>query len=215
MSNVLLAHPNVNEIILFLKESSPLKESGLMTLKDKFILHKIAKSLPSGSIVVEIGTFLGASASLMAHSNPLLEVHTYDLFNDHIHDVSHGELIAKILGTDKSRSLENVSNYLSRYPNIHLHKVNPFEEIIFDKHVDMFIEDSSHKDPQLTNSINYWLPKIKVNGFMLLHDYRPWLPMDHRFRFIDVDNQVEKLSKSDDWHYLGNFSCFAIFQRIK
>ncbi len=81
--------------------------------------------------------------------------------------------------------MENVRKYLSQYTNIFLHKVNIGEEILFDRKIDMFIEDSSHKDPQLSNSLAYWLPKINVNGFVLMHDYRPWLPKNNPRRFLE------------------------------
>jgi hypothetical protein len=215
MNNTLLNIPNIEELKAFVKESSPLKGVSLSAHYDKFIVHKIAKMLPTGSVAVEIGTYLGGSAALMAHANPQLEVHSYDLFDDHKYDPDHDNLVATALGPNASRSLENVAKFLSQYTNIHLHKVNPLEQISFEKKIDMFIEDASHRNPQLHDSLSYWLPKINVNGFALLHDYRPWLPMDDRDRFIDVENHVENLSKNSNWNYLGNFSCFAIFQRIK
>ena len=215
MNNTLLKLPSIEELMAFAKESSPLKGVGLSTLYDRFIVHKIAKMLPSGSVAVEIGTYLGASAALMAHANSQLEVHSCDLFDDHKYASNHDSLIVTALGINSSRSLENVAKFLSRYDNIHLHKVSPLERIPFEKKVDMFIEDASHRDPQLHVSLSYWLPKVNVNGFVLLHDYRPWLPINDRRRFIDVENHVDNLSKNSDWDYLGSFSCFAIFQRIK
>ena len=215
MNNVLLNIPNAEDLETFVKESSPLRVVGLSTTYDKFIVHKIAKSLPPGSVAVEIGTYLGALTALMAHANPELEVHSYDLFDNHKYAPNQDSLIATALGINSSRSLENVAKFLSRYTNIQLHKVNLLKKISFEKKVDMFIEDAVHRNPYLHNSLSYWLPKVNVNGFVLLHDYRPWLPIDDRNRFIDVENHVENLSKNSNWNYLGNFSCFAIFQRIK
>jgi hypothetical protein len=214
MDNILLKKPNMEEIITFVKESSPLKKTSLTTFHDKFIIHKIAQMLSPGSIAVEVGTYLGSSAALMAHANKQLEVHSYDLFNDIKYDPKHDALVAMALGEGSARSLENVEKYLSQYTNIFLHKVDVGEEISFDRKIDMFIEDSSHKDPQLSNSLAYWLPKVNVNGFVLLHDYRPWLPANNPSRFLDVEKQVDILSTHNDWYHVGNFSCFAIFQRL-
>lgn len=217
----LLKKPNSDEIARFVEESSPLKSSGLSTLHDKYIVHKIAQIQPAGSIAVEVGTYLGALAALMAHANSNLTVHSYDLFDDVKYDPRHDQLVAGALGAHpsrpwagKSRTLENVKEYLSRYSNIHLHKVNPLKQIVFDDKINLFIEDSSHRDPQLAESLNFWLPKVNVNGYVLLHDHRPWLPLDNWLRFVDVEKHVNILANNTSWNYLGNFDCFAIFQRV-
>ncbi len=55
----LLNEPKESDFIQFTKELSPLASCSLSSPKDKFILHKIAKQLRAGAIVVEIGTYLG------------------------------------------------------------------------------------------------------------------------------------------------------------
>jgi hypothetical protein len=215
MDNNLLKKPSEEEILAFVKESSPLKETSLTMFGDRFIIHKIAKMLGPGSVAVEIGTYLGSSAALMAHANKQLEVHSYDLFNDIKYDPTHDSLVAMALGEGSSRSLENVQKYVSQYTNIFLHKVDVGEKIFFDRKIDLFIEDACHRDPQLSNSLAYWLPKVNINGFVLLHDYRPWLHEKDSARFLDVEKHVDMLSTHEDWYHLGNFSCFAIFQRIQ
>ena len=224
MDNTLLEIPSGDELLVFEKESSPLKKVSLLTQLDQFIIHKIAKMLNPGSLAVEVGTYLGGSASLMAHANKHLEIHCYDLFDSSSYDPRHHDLMAMSLGKGSERSLENVKKYLSPYTNIFLHKVykgDPakypisFFGHIDDRKIDMFIEDASHKEPQLTNSLAYWLPKVNINGFVLLHDYRPWLFKNHRLRHVDVEKQVENLSNNNDWSHIGNFSCFAIFQRVR
>ena len=110
------------------------------------------------------------------------------------------------------------------YPNIQLHKVNVEDLIDFDKEIDLFIEDSSHRNPQLANSLNNWLPKVKINGLALLHDYRPWMKSNDPKRYHDVETEVTLLSEDKHWKFLGlvtNFeneynpnSSYAILKKI-
>lgn len=198
-----LPEVNTDNMLVYEKELSPLKDFALSSVLDKITLHMIAKLLPAHSIVVEVGTYLGASAAIMAHANPQLEIHAYDLFDNKSYDNNQEQLMTRALGFERLRTLENVGRFLERYSNIHLHKVNPEDLIDFDKEIDLFIEDSSHKNPQLANSLNNWLPKVKINGLALLHDFRPWLHQQHPKRFHDVETQVTLLSKDTHWKFLG------------
>ena len=69
---------------------SPNHEFSLMTLVEKFLLEKISKQLPANSIVVEIGTYLGGSASILACANPNISVHSYDLYDAFDYDEFNG-----------------------------------------------------------------------------------------------------------------------------
>jgi hypothetical protein len=219
-----LPEVNTNNILVYEKELSPLKDFALSSMLDKITLHMIAKLLPAHSVVVEMGTYLGASVAIMAHANPQLEIHAYDLFDNQSYDKKQKQLLTQALGAEQLRTLENVGKFLEQYPNIHLHKVNIEDLIDFDKEIDLFIEDSSHRNPQLANSLNNWLPKVKINGLALLHDYRPWLELDHQGRYYDVETQVTLLSKDTHWKFLGQvtnlenkdnpYSSYAIFKKI-
>jgi hypothetical protein len=220
-----LPEVNTNNILVYEKELSPLKNFTLSSMLDKITLHMIAKLLPAHSIVVEMGTYLGASAAIMAHANPQLEIHSYDLFDfDKIYAINQEQLVSQALGFEQLRTLENVGRFLERYSNIHLHKVNPGDLIDFDKEIDLFIEDSSHRNPQLTNSLNNWLPKVKINGLALLHDYNHWLDSDNENRHQSVEDQVTLLSQDKNWKFLGQvtnlenrdnpYSSYAIFKKL-
>jgi hypothetical protein len=212
----------VEDFYVYKTELSPYKSFGLSSNADKFILHKIAKLLPANALVVEIGTYLGASMAIMAHANNELEIHAYDLFDDKSYHPKHHQLLENSLGSEKIRTLENVSNFLKIYPNIHLHAVGQ-SPVKFERLVDLFIEDSSHTNPQLAQSLANWLPKVKVNGLALLHDYRPWKELNDEDRFIDVESHVKSLSNSKFWKFLGVLentqfdepSSYAVMQRIK
>ncbi len=192
-----------DDLEIFDRESSPLKNFALSDKSDKFILHRLATLLPPGAIVVEIGTYLGASMAIMSHANDTLEIHAYDLFDQGNYSPNQSVLYEKALGKGKLRTLENVKNFLKFYPKIQLHKVNN-EPIEFDKPIDLFIEDASHCDPQLRLSLDFWLPKVKMNGFVLLHDYRPWKEIGAKGRFPDVEKHVDILRNNKNWNFIGS-----------
>lgn len=214
MNISLLDQPSAEDRALLLTELSPLQYASLNCELDKFTVHKIAKMMPAGAIAVEIGTYLGATASIMAHANENLEIHAFDLFDSGSYSKNQDKLIEQSLGKDQPRSLENVSKFLSKYKNIHLHKVVKNEIVEFNQEIDFLLEDSSHQYPQLSISMNNWLPKVKINGIVILHDYRPYLPIHSPQRFLDVENYVDFLSNHNNWKFLGGIGDFAIFQRI-
>ncbi len=224
MKKLSFDEPTKEEIDIFLKESSPLKEVGLSSLGDRLIVHKIAKSLPYGSVAVEIGTHLGAFSAIIAHANRQIAVHTYDIYDDEsrslrLNEREYAEYRARCewaFGKGQKLTLDNVTKFLSRYDNITVHKAIEGINPSFEHEIDMFIEDASHKNPQLQQTLDFWIPKIKLGGFLLIHDYAPHKSINHRHRYIDVESAVDELCKSDEW-LLWNYhdSIFAIFERVK
>lgn len=200
-----MQHENIfkiseEDLISFVKHSSPLKNFSLSSKTDKFLLHKLATLLPARSVVVEIGSYLGASMAIMAHANSELDIHGYDTFDQGKYSRNQDQLFEQSIG-HKIRTLDNVKEFLKNYTNIQLEKVNG--SIKFDKSIDLFIEDSSHRNPQLYNSLSYWLPKVKVGGLVLIHDYRPWKELGSNDRFLDVEKEVKRLSKDENWIFFG------------
>ena len=208
---------------LLSKISPPYAHFSLSGYLDRCITHLLAEQLAPNSIVVEVGTYLGSTMAIMAHANKDLILHAFDIFDDHTYDPAQNKFFAQALGKGKKRTLENVHKFLSQfYSNITLHQVDVNKEIEFDQEVDVIIEDGDHTEPALSKSLDFWLPKVKVNGFVLLHDYRPWLELNDPSRFPDVDQHVKNLKNDSKWKYLGmqtgyHFSepsSYAIFQRI-
>lgn len=202
-----------DQVIKIIREISPNSKHALLGTPDKLLLHELSKNLSAGSVVVEIGIYLGSSSAILAHANPSIELHAYDLFDDHAYDDTHEALLMSIFGPGKTRSLKNVASLLTNYSNITLHKVDYLEEPTFNKPIDLFIEDASHHNPQLENTLKIWLPRVKTNGIVLIHDYRPWLEGQHRY-FPDVIECVNNLISSKEWKFHGAVGSYAILEKI-
>jgi len=177
---------------------SPFYKLALMSYSEVLLLNRISSLLSDNSVVVEVGCFMGGSASVIAHLNNSVSVHSFDLFEDDTWLSYRGpeqyKLFSQLLKTDMpERSIDNVRKIIP-YTNIHLHKgKSPDDFLNWDTPIDMYFEDSLHENPSLSNNIKFWEPKIKNGGYLLMHDCRPFLPANHYHRFIDVEFECDKL----------------------
>jgi hypothetical protein len=207
-------NPPPTILVNAIKELPANSNYALLNNTAKIFLQQLSKNLQPGSVVVEVGIYLGSSTAILAHANPNIEIHSYDLFDNHPYDDIHDQLMTVALGAKKDRSLVNVASLLTQYSNIKLNQVEYLKEPDFDKGIDLFIEDASHCDPQLTNTLAHWVPKIKINGLLLIHDYRPWLKEgEHRY-FPAVDYHVNRLMIDENWKFHGEVGSYAVFEKV-
>jgi hypothetical protein len=210
----LVKNPSREQLIEIVKEMSPNSKYALLGNPDKILLHELSKRLSNDSVVVEIGIYLGASSAIMAHANPNVEIHSYDLFDNYAYDDTHEIMMNRAFGFMADRTLENVASLLTAYPNITLHQVEYLVEPEFGNSIDLLVEDASHLDPQLSSSLDTWLPRVKVNGIVLIHDYRPWLKEGNQRHFPDVIRYVDMMASSTEWKFYGEVGSYAVFERI-
>jgi hypothetical protein len=168
----------------------------LMTQGEKHFLFMFALKLKPESVILEVGTFLAGGASIMADANAGIIVHSVDNYNDK-HDRHRPEVVDMLreaLG-DETRSLQSVQSLVSKYKNIKLHKGNsPTDFNDWDTPIDVYFEDGVHTNPGFGNNVEFWTKFLKKDGYLILHDHRPFLPDGHASKFIDVINLVKQLS---------------------
>jgi len=170
----------------------------MMDLEKKY-LHELATLIPNEGIVLEVGTFLGASSSIMAHANPNITIHTIDMYwDDHDRDRPWvQDILNSALGKSQPRTLESVFKLVSEYKNIKLYKgFSPKDFLYWNIEIDLYFEDGFHTNPRLENNINFWSKFIKSGGYLVLHDHRPHLPIEHSSRFVDTETcAIDLLNK--------------------
>jgi hypothetical protein len=164
----------------------------IMNIKEKNFLSSLVNTLCDNAVVVEIGTYLGGSASIMAYSNPRINIHSFDNYDQREFGLRHSSMMQLALDGN-ARTLYNVSNVLKLYPNIHLYEKNSPDNISWDAEIDLYLEDGNHWNPRLLSNLQFWSKKIKINGYAVLHDYRPWLPEGHNERAPDVESGIDFL----------------------
>jgi hypothetical protein len=170
----------------------------LLSNNEKLFLFNFVSGLKSNSIILEVGTFLGGSAAIMASSNPQIIVHTIDDYNDRHdrHKQSVSLMLLESLG-ENPRTKENVELLLKDYKNIFFHKgKSPDNFKNWETPIDVYFEDGLHRNPTLENNVNYWTKFLSKNGYVIFHDHRPFLETDHPSRFEDVIDIVQRLSSN-------------------
>jgi len=194
---------------------SPNHKFSLMAWVEKVLLEKIAKQLPANSIVVEIGTYLGGSASILACANPNISVHSYDLYDDFDYDGFNGTNYQTLaLGKNSKRTLENVMKVIEQYPNIILHKVLLDSQLEWTQGpIDFLFHDGKHTNPTLQKDLDFWNQYLSPNGLIALHDYRPYLPEYHDLRWPDVEKEVGRLTSGKNFKIINLIQSLVVLQK--
>lgn len=190
-------------------------EVTLMDGLEKVALHVFAQGLPGGARVLEIGTFMGGSSAIMANANRKIVIDSIDAYiNQHDRDnPTINNMLEKYLGNNMPRTIDKVRGLLLQYTNVKLHQgYSPRDFESWNTELDVYVEDGIHQDPYLTNNINFWLPKLKSKGYLVLHDYRPFLPETHRGRFKDLERIVDKLLQTE-YEQVARVSSLLILQK--
>jgi predicted O-methyltransferase YrrM len=108
-------------------------------------LYDCAKRFPENAIIVEIGTFKGGSAAIMAAAF-LGKVYTIDI----------DPQVAVIEGVDNIEFIKGESSEIAG---------------TWDKEIDMLFIDGSHFYADVRKDIANWVPKMKSGGIVCFHDY--------------------------------------------
>lgn len=226
--DLIKAYRSVSEEMIYNHPAS------LMPIQDKKLLVAIAKLLKPDSIVLDNGTFLGNSATILAYANPNIKIISMDSYEyggvGSLWDEKQANywsyddigLTEYVCGKNKKRNLKNVASAdVNSFKNIlFLEGKSPYSFKEPEKNpteIDVFIEDSTHNEPNFSDNLNYWNPKIKKNGLLVLHDYRPYLDYKkamkikefakHNLLFNDIINKVNDLKKDKNWEYLMETAC--------
>jgi hypothetical protein len=186
-----------------------------MTPYDNIVLHHVAESLSDNAIILEVGSFLGASASIMSHANPTATVYSIDKFDDAVEVSVKGQdridLMAAALGPDVPWTMDTVQHSVKDYPNIKFLKgSSPYDFQDWNIELDLYYEDGNHRLPTIRDNLQFWCDKVKPRGLIMCHDYRPYLPIDHAKRCVDVETSIEELISMGKAKLLIHTSQYAI-----
>lgn len=209
-----------NHETALLRNVSPNHTAALMHYSEKFALHYIASHFPKKTTVVEIGSFLGGSAAIMAFANPDISIVGIDAFDQKQHTLVEEQraMIERVYGPGKTRSQENAQHWISSFANnvtfVQALSPNNCEQLDVVKNpIDVYFEDAVHVNPGLEKNINFWFPKVKPGGLILMHDYRPWMPPKLSmppWRFKDVENHLERLVETEQADMIGYVRGLAV-----
>jgi hypothetical protein len=157
--------------------------------EDAILLTSYVSSLPDGATIVEIGTHRGSSALVMAEALPP---------DAHIYTIDHGGAVlfgigelTRVSSTEATKKVEELYAFWPEYRHSlydtfseagYGDKITPlfgsshYEEWIETVpwpygDIDLLFIDGDHCYSSIMSDILRWAPKVKLNGYMILHDY--------------------------------------------
>jgi predicted O-methyltransferase YrrM len=132
------------------------------TTSDELLtIYNLAKSLSKKSVLLEVGSYLGASSLMIAKgikkSSKLICVDTWQ--ND---AMSEGKWDSyKIF-------LSNIRPVKDRIETVQSTSIEASNKI--NEHLDMIFIDGDHSYEAVKNDVSNWFPKLKSGGIIVMHD---------------------------------------------
>ena len=133
-------------------------ELGMMSEAEVVLLQDVARALPPAPLVVNIGAGVGTSTAAVLEVRPDAFIWSIDP------KVEPRE--AESLKKTGLLDLQRCFRVLAKSQNLEN----------FPHPVDLCFVDGAHSDDPVREDIKVWLPKVKVGGYILFHDYNHTLP---------------------------------------
>lgn len=138
------------------------------------LYEAVAKWLPENSVIVEVGTWLGASICYLGEQLKILNkkatIHGIDTFKGDETCQFHLDTVAAHGGSIKSQFIQNVSDLGLT--------INPIEALTLDaaklfedNSIDFCFIDAAHDYESVKKDIMAYWPKVKNGGILAGHDY--------------------------------------------
>ena len=179
----------------------PAPYPALMSRSDLLLYRKLALMVPHGGTIVEVGSKWGGSAkALLDVIDPSVTLHCIDKSFSNPRLGSRNPLrplevkeewrthkwgIDPVL--DTMTNLEWSTAFLNEHLNVRLHGCdNPSGMQWWNTQIDMVFEDACHSNPELHNSLEFWMQWVRSGGIIAGHDYQPNYP--------DVINEAQSLA---------------------
>jgi len=143
---------------------------GQMTEGELRGIEGLARKVPKGGSIVEVGSLFGLSSYTWATTvDPSVTVHCIDPW---VREQWIVDLVeAKIAGCPEF-SIDAFKRYTRTCTNLTAHQgYSPREFGDWSGRVDLFFDDALHHNPYFRESIRFWLNKMKAGGIMCGHDY--------------------------------------------
>jgi predicted O-methyltransferase YrrM len=137
-------------------------------------LYKMAvDESPDNAHFVEIGTWMGKSASYMAveiiNSKKNIKFDCIDTWQGSIEHTDREEIKENTLYDKFISNIEPIKNNINTIRMPSLEAVNLYQ----DNSLDFVFIDAAHDYENVIKDIRAWYPKVKKNGLFAGHDYDP------------------------------------------
>jgi diadenosine tetraphosphate (Ap4A) HIT family hydrolase len=202
-------YTHYNDIVPPLADIDPIP--GLILNSDVSAINDIVNRLPQNNTIVEIGSFLGRSATEWANSvkkqNKNAVIYCIDYFQMPADLIKQRMIEA---GMQIDHSIENCKTQLDmfklftqEYNNINIIQSKFDSKFVCDfEKITCVFDDSDHTEKTLGTVFDFWWPKIENGGILCGHDYD----------IVAVQSTVQKYSKLYDTQieFFPNSSVWAL-----
>ncbi len=157
---------------------------GKMALDEMAFLAALARRVPKGGRIVEVGCFYGRSTNAMARANPGACITSIDTFED----VEWTRRYQRRFKDVPVFSQSAFEHYTADLPNVEaIAGFSPDVVQDWSEPVDMYFEDAIHGNPGLKHNLDFWFDKVKPGGIVCGHDYA--------HRFCDIKSEIDGWAK--------------------
>lgn len=121
--------------------------------------------------IIEIGSYCGASASIIASIFTKSQINCVDPWEKYIEDCSTYDINRQELELKEAEEI--FDRTIIAYPNITKNKMSSvnYAKLIPNESINFIYIDGNHQYSSVKQDIEIWLPKIKFGGFLSGHDF--------------------------------------------
>jgi predicted O-methyltransferase YrrM len=133
-----------------------------LTVKEKTLLKQYATKIPKDGIIIEVGSYLGASACFLAVGAKKPDQRIYCI------DTWHNEGMTEGVRDTFSEFKKNTEKFNNIIP-----LRGKSEDIAknFKQKIDLLFIDGDHSYETVKIDLNAWLPHTKNGAILIMHDY--------------------------------------------
>lgn len=161
-----------------------------LTVAERLLLYRLGKQQPPGAVLVEIGSYLGASSCFLAAAARKRggKLHCIDTWDN------------KGMSEGKRDTWEEFSRNTGRFADEIITHRGKSTEIskIFNHQIDLLFIDGDHSYEMCKSDIEAWTPYLKKGGILIMHDYT-WAEGVNR-----VVNEIIRPRQIDIGHVIQN-----------
>lgn len=134
-----------------------------MTPQERLLLYELGLQQPTGAILLEVGSYLGASACFLASAASVRGAKVYCV------DTWHNEAMTEGVRDTWAEFRANTRPYSSLIVPLRGLSVDVAES--FEDEIDLLFLDGDHSYEGCRADVLAWLPRLKSGGVLVMHDY--------------------------------------------
>ncbi len=134
-----------------------------MTLPEKLLLYRLAHSLRRGSVIVEVGSYLGGSSTFLAVAAKKRGCVVYCV------DTWLNEGMSEGQRDTYAAFLSNTQRFADEIRPLRGRSVEMAEK--FSEPIELLLVDGDHSYSGCRSDLEAWLPKLESGGIVVFHDF--------------------------------------------